>query len=138
MLHSIKLLMAGVAIAVSTMFAGSAFAQDGETGAPDKPAVGLGEIGVVLDYAYAQPAFREALKSGESGVLRELLVKYGLNGDVPVIEEPVNTIVPGGPYTDCRRILITYYDIGGWPNYPLMKWIWLCNNSAGGVTSFGW
>ena len=40
MLHSMKVLMAGVAIAVSTMFAGSAFAQDGETGAPGKPAVG--------------------------------------------------------------------------------------------------
>lgn len=138
MLHSMKVLMAGVAIAVSTMSAGSAFAQDGETGAPDKPAVSLGEIGVVLDYAYAQPAFREALKSGDRATAHGLLVKYGLSEDVPLTESPVNTVVPGGPYTDCRRILITYYDIGGWPNHPLMKWIWECNNSAGGLTTFGW
>lgn len=138
MLHSMKVLMAGVAIAVSTMSAGSAFAQDGETGAPDKPAVSLGEIGVVLDYAYAQPAFREALKSGDRATAHGLLVKYGLSEDVPLTESPVNTVVPGGPYTNCYYTLITYYDIGGWPNHPQTKWILVCTNAAQGQTAFGW
>ena len=138
MLRSMKVLMVGVAIALSTMSAGSAFAQDGEAGSPDQPAAGLGEIGVVLDYAYAQPAVREALKSGKDGILRELLVKYGLREDVPVIESPVNTVVPGGPYTNCYYTMITYYEIGGWPNHPLTKRILICNNAANGQTAFGW
>jgi len=138
MLRSMKVLMAGAAIALSTMVAGGAFAQGGETGSADKPAEGLGEIGVVLDYAYAQPAFLEALKSGDRGTAHALLVKYGLPEEQPLTESPLDTIVPGGPYTNCHYILITYYDIGGWPNHPRTKWIVVCNNAANGETAFGW
>ena len=133
------------ALAIFTLAGGHAWAQ--RTAAvqlkdetrTDMPS--LGEVGVVLDFANTRPEFREALKPKNTEQIRELLVSYGLSDKVRVYEHPMNTTVPGGPYKNCYSSTINVYypaPTYSWPNHPRTIVIIICENVAGGSSSFGW
>ena len=133
------------AIAFFTLIGGNALAQRREAVQPkdddrtDTPS--LGEVGVVLDFANAQPEFRDALKPRNTKEIRELPLSYGLPDKVNVYDGPMEIPVPGGPYTNCYPAPITVYTPNpphSWPNNPNIIIITICTNSADGHTGFGW
>lgn len=133
------------ALVVFTMIGGAALAQRREAAQPkDDPRTGmpsLAEAGVVLDYANAQPEFRDALKPKNTEQIRGLLLSYGLSDQVKVYDHPMNNTVPGGPYTNCYSSAIHVYYPNppySWPNNPRTIVIIICENVAGGSSDFGW
>ena len=133
------------ALALSTLAGGHALAQRREAprikAEPRTEMPSLGEAGVVLDFANAQPEFREALRPKNTDKIRELLRSYGLSDKVKVYDGPMETIVPGGPYTNCHMAPMTVYypaPTYSWPNHPRTIFIVICNNIAGGQTGFNW
>lgn len=109
--------------------------------APRTEMPSLAEAGVVLDFANAQPEFREALKPKNTEQIRELLIRYGMSDKVKVYDHPANYTVPGGPYTNCYPSTINVYypaPTYSWPNHPRTITIIICQNVAGGSSDFGW
>ncbi len=133
------------ALAFFTLAGGHAWAQRREAVRPkydprtEMPR--LGEVGIVLDFANAQPEFHEALRPKNAEKIRNLLLSYGLSDKVKVYDGPMDTIVPGGPYTNCHIAPMTVYypaPTYSWPNNPRTIMIVICNNIAGGESGFNW
>lgn len=140
MFRSTRSKMVCVALTFFTLVGGHAWAQSRAAVQAkaelrtDMPS--LGEAAVVLEFANARPEFQEALRPKNTEKIRELLVGYGLSDKVKVYDGPMETIVPGGPYTNCYSTLMSVYYPApySWPNNPRTVIVIICTNSAGGQT----
>lgn len=101
MFRSTRTPLVCAAFALSALIGSSAFAQtkslaqpsaDQRVGTPS-----MAEIGLVLDYANAQPEFLNTMKQNNIEKIRALLLSYGMPKSVK-IDEISNT--PITPYTD--------------------------------------
>lgn len=133
------------ALAFATLIGGNALAQRREAvqskDDPHTEMPSLAEAGVVLDYANAQPEFRDTLKTMNTEKVRDLLRSYGLSDKVKVYDNPMETIVPGGPYTNCHYAPMTVYypaPTYSWPNHPRTIILRICDNVSNGQSSWGW
>ncbi len=145
MFRSTKTTILCTAVVFSTLICGAALAQRREAvqpqAAPNAAMPSLGEAGLVLDFANAQPEFRDALKPRNTEKIRALLINYGLSENVNVYDGPMDTTVPGGPYTNCYLAPMNVYypaPTFSWPNHPRLIYLLICTNSAGGNSAFGW
>lgn len=139
MLRSTKSTILCTALALFTLVGGHAWAQGRASAQPKQASAdvpGMGEAGILLEFARTEPEFREALKSDNAEKLRKVLANYGLSDMLKVYDNPLETIVPLGPYSGCTYRYITVYT--NWPHDPRTIRLLVCNNSAGGLTSFGW
>ena len=132
-------------LALFAVFGGDALAQRKVAAQrqvePRQAMPGLGEVGLVLDFANRQPEFRDATKPFNTDRIRELLLSYGMSRSVQVYDGPMNNIVPGGPYTNCFASATKVYYPNppySWPNHWRTIILIICDNSGGGTTGFGW
>lgn len=136
------LAVAGAALA--TVLAGSTHAQESRTAAPIEAApvaargITMVQAGRAIDRANRMPEFQKALRPDNLAEIQSILVAAGLPKSVPVKYAPMDNLNPTGSFNCVTAPITVYYPNPpySWPNTWRTIIIVICQNDAGGQTSY--